>query len=153
MRGKWWQSLYLQVLVAIAAGIALGVFAPETGAAMKPVGDAFIALVKMIIGPVIFLTVVVGIAHMGDLRHVGRIGLKALIYFEVLTTVALLLGLLVVNLVQPGAGMGIDPASLDVGAVACACTRYSSPSTLLASPRSSCVRMVTYSSVWRPGCS
>jgi aerobic C4-dicarboxylate transport protein len=118
MHGKWWQSLYLQVLVAIAAGIALGVFAPETGAAMKPVGDAFIALVKMIIGPVIFLTVVVGIAHMGDLRHVGRIGLKALIYFEVLTTIALVLGLVVVNVVQPGAGMGIDPASLDVGAVA-----------------------------------
>jgi aerobic C4-dicarboxylate transport protein len=118
MQQKWWQSLYLQVLVAIAAGIALGVFAPETGAAMKPVGDAFIALVKMIIGPVIFLTVVVGIAHMGDLRHVGRIGLKALIYFEVLTTIALVLGLVVVNVVQPGAGMGIDPASLDVGSVA-----------------------------------
>jgi aerobic C4-dicarboxylate transport protein len=85
---------------------------------MKPVGDAFVALVKMIIGPVIFLTVVVGIAHMGDLRRVGRIGLKALVYFEVLTTLALVLGLVVVNLVQPGAGMGIDPATLDASAVA-----------------------------------
>src|SRR6188472_2913918 len=94
----WWSSLYLQVLVAIAVGVLLGVLAPETGAAMKPVGDAFVALVKMIIGPVIFLTVVVGIAHMGDLRRVGRIGLKALIYFEVLTTLALVLGLVVVNL-------------------------------------------------------
>ncbi len=114
----WWSSLYLQVLVAIAVGVVLGVVAPETGAAMKPVGDAFVALVKMIIGPVIFLTVVVGIAHMGDLRRVGRIGLKALVYFEVLTTLALVLGLVVVNLLQPGAGMGIDPASLDASAVA-----------------------------------
>jgi aerobic C4-dicarboxylate transport protein len=118
MKQRWWSSLYLQVLVAIAVGVVLGVVAPETGAAMKPVGDAFVALVKMIIGPVIFLTVVVGIAHMGDLRRVGRIGLKALVYFEVLTTLALVLGLVVVNLVQPGAGMGIDPATLDAAAVA-----------------------------------
>jgi len=118
MQKRWWSSLYLQVLVAIAVGVVLGVVAPETGAAMKPVGDAFVALVKMIIGPVIFLTVVAGIAHMGDLRRVGRIGLKALVYFEVLTTLALVLGLVVVNLVQPGAGMGIDPATLDAAAVA-----------------------------------
>jgi aerobic C4-dicarboxylate transport protein len=118
MKQRWWSSLYLQVLVAIAIGVVLGIVAPETGAAMKPVGDAFVALVKMIIGPVIFLTVVVGIAHMGDLRRVGRIGFKALVYFEVLTTLALVLGLVVVNLVQPGAGMGIDPATLDASAVA-----------------------------------
>jgi len=114
----WWKSLYLQVLVAIVAGIALGYFAPQTGTALKPLGDAFVALVKMIIGPVIFLTVVVGMAKMGDLRRVGRIGLKALVYFEVLTTLALAIGLLVANGIKPGAGMGIDPASLDPAAVA-----------------------------------
>ena len=118
MRNGWWKSLYLQVLVAIAAGVALGYFAPETGTSLKPLGDAFVALVKMIIGPVIFLTVVVGMAKMGDLKHVGRIGLKALIYFEVLTTAALAIGLAVANLLRPGAGMGIDPASLDATAVA-----------------------------------
>ncbi len=118
MRERWWQNLYLQVLVAIAAGVLLGVFAPGTGTAMKPLGDGFVALVKMIIGPVIFLTVVGGIAHMGELRHVGRIGLKALVYFEVMTTIALALGLAVVNLVRPGAGMGVDAASLDAAAVA-----------------------------------
>lgn len=118
MRGSWWKSLYIQVLVAIVAGVLLGYFHPSLGASMKPIGDAFIALVKMVIGPVIFLTVVVGIAHMGDLRHVGRIGLKALVYFEVLTTVALVIGLAVANLVKPGAGMAIDRASLDPAAVA-----------------------------------
>jgi aerobic C4-dicarboxylate transport protein len=118
MAKRWWTNLYLQVLVAIAVGVLLGVLAPQTGAAMKPLGDGFVALVKMIIGPVIFLTVVVGIAHMGELRHVGRIGVKALVYFEVMTTLALALGLLVVNVVKPGAGMGIDPATLDAAAVA-----------------------------------
>lgn len=118
MRKDWWKSLYLQVLAAIVAGIALGHFDPALGASMKPMGDAFIALVKMIIGPVIFLTVVAGIAQMGDLRRVGRIGFKALVYFEVLTTMALLIGLLVANLLRPGAGMMIDRASLDPGAVA-----------------------------------
>ena len=96
----------------------LGHFQPDLGAAMKPLGDGFIKLVKMIIAPVIFLTIVVGIAKMGDLRHVGRIGLKALIYFELLTTAALVIGLVVANTLQPGAGMGIDPAVLDSGAVA-----------------------------------
>jgi len=114
----WWKSLYVQVLVAIVAGILLGYFYPGLGAAMKPLGDAFIALVKMIIAPVIFLTVVVGIAHMGDLRQVGRVGVKALVYFEVLTTIALIIGLAVANLVKPGAGMMIDRASLDPAATA-----------------------------------
>ena len=118
MREGWWKSLYLQVLLAIIAGVLLGYFEPGLGASMKPLGDAFIALVKMIIGPVIFLTVVVGIAHMGDLRQVGRIGIKALVYFEVLTTIALIIGLSVANLVKPGAGMLIDRASLDSNAVA-----------------------------------
>jgi Na+/H+-dicarboxylate symporter len=114
----WWKSLYLQVLFAIFVGVLLGYFDPELGAKMKPLGDAFIALVKMVIGPVIFLTVVVGIAHMGELRQVGRIGLKALVYFEVLTTAALAIGLVVVNLAKPGVGMKIDPAHFDAAAVA-----------------------------------
>ena len=118
MRGAWWKSLYIQVLLAILAGVLLGYFDPGLGASMEPLGKAFIALVKMVIGPVIFLTVVVGMAHMGDLKKVGRIGLKALVYFEILTTVALAIGLLVANLLKPGAGMGIDPATLDAGAVA-----------------------------------
>lgn len=118
MRSGWWKNLYLQVLLAIVAGVLLGIAAPDLGAKMKPLGDGFVALVKMIIGPVIFLTVVVGMAKMGDLRHVGRIGLKALIYFEVMTTLALVLGLLVVNGLEPGAGMNIDPATLSPDAVA-----------------------------------
>jgi aerobic C4-dicarboxylate transport protein len=118
MSKGWWKNLYLQVLVAIAIGVLLGYFRPDLGAAMKPFGDGFIKLVRMIIGPVIFLTVVGGIARIGDLRHVGRIGLKALIYFEVLTTLALIIGLVVVNVLQPGAGMHIDPAQLDASGVA-----------------------------------
>ena len=110
MRRGWWKNLYVQVLVAIVAGVLLGHFAPELGAKMKPLGDGFIKLIKMIIGPVIFLTVVVGIAKMGDLKHVGRVGIKALIWFEVATTLALALGLIVVNLVQPGAGMNVSAA-------------------------------------------
>ena len=118
MTRGWWKNLYVQVLVAIAIGVLLGHFRPELGAAMKPLGDGFIKLIKMIIGPVIFLTVVVGIAKMGDLKHVGRIGVKALLYFEVVTTLALAIGLVVANVLQPGTGMHIDPASLDAAAVA-----------------------------------
>ncbi len=118
MRKGWWKNLYVQVLIAIVVGVLLGWLRPDLGEAMKPLGDGFIKLVKMIIAPVIFLTIVAGIAKMGDLRHVGKIGLKALIYFEVLTTLALVIGLVVANLVQPGAGMSIDPASLDASAVA-----------------------------------
>lgn len=118
MVSGWWKNLYLQVLLAMVIGVTLGVLQPELAASMKPLGDGFIKLVKMIIGPVIFLTVVVGIAKMGDLRKVGRIGVKALIYFEILTTAALVIGLLVANGVRPGAGMNIDPAQLDAGSVA-----------------------------------
>jgi aerobic C4-dicarboxylate transport protein len=110
-------SLYLQVLIAIALGIALGFADPKTGAAMKPLGDAFIKLIKMIIAPIIFCTVVIGIAGTGDMKKVGRTGGLALLYFEVVSTLALLVGMVVVNVVQPGAGMNIDPASLDQGAV------------------------------------
>src|SRR5262245_41747725 len=112
-----YQSLYVQVLVAIAIGIALGHFYPQLGAAMKPFGDAFIKLIKMIIAPIIFCTVVHGIASMQDMKKVGRVGLKALIYFEVLTTLALIVGLIVANTLQPGAGMNIDPSTIDTKAI------------------------------------
>src|SRR3954447_17155148 len=92
-RGPFFTHLYFQVLLAIAAGVLLGHFAPATGAAMKPLGDAFVKLIRMLIAPIIFTTVVVGIARMGDLKEVGRVGLKALVYFEVVSTVALVIGL------------------------------------------------------------
>jgi aerobic C4-dicarboxylate transport protein len=111
------RSLYFQVLLAITIGVALGVFYPATGAAMKPFGDGFIKLIKMIIAPIIFCTVVLGIAGTGDLKKVGRTGGLALLYFEVVSTFALLLGLLIVNVVQPGAGMNVDVRTLDSSAV------------------------------------
>ena len=113
-----YKRLYFQVLVAIAIGVLLGAYAPQTGAAMKPLGDGFIKLIKMMIAPIIFTTVVVGIAKMGDMKEVGRVGIKALLYFEVVTTLALVIGLVVVNVLQPGAGMNIDPATLDAKAIA-----------------------------------
>ena len=123
MRTVWWKALYVQVLVAIALGVALGHYYPATGAAMKPLGDAFIALIKMMIAPVIFCTVVHGISSMGDMRRVGRVGGKALIYFEVVSTLALVIGLIVGELVQPGAGFNIDIAKIDPKAVASFVTR------------------------------
>jgi aerobic C4-dicarboxylate transport protein len=111
------RSLYFQVLVAITAGVLLGVFAPATAAAMKPFGDGFIKLIKMIIAPVIFCTVVLGIAGAEDLKKVGRTGGLALLYFEGVSTLSLILGLLVVNIVRPGAGMNVDARTLDLGAV------------------------------------
>lgn len=108
---------YLWVLLAILIGGAIGHFAPDTGVALKPLGDAFISLVKMLIGPVIFLTVVLGIAGVADVKKVGRVGAKALLYFELVSTVALAIGLVVVNLLRPGAGFHADPATLDAGAV------------------------------------
>lgn len=110
--------LYLQVLIGIAAGVALGWAWPSAGEAMKPLGDAFIKLVRMLIAPIIFLTVTLGIARVGDLRAVGRVGLKGLLYFEAVTTLAMLIGLAVVNILRPGAGIGADPATLDPGAAA-----------------------------------
>jgi aerobic C4-dicarboxylate transport protein len=112
------RSLYFQVLVAVALGALLGMLNPELGAAMKPLGDGFIKLVKMLIAPIVFTTVVTGIAKMGDLKRVGRIGLKGIVYFEVLTTFALVLGLIVGKIVRPGAGMNVDPAKLDASAIA-----------------------------------
>lgn len=117
-RTPWWHHLYLQVLVAIVAGAAVGHFWPEVGASLKPLGDAFIKLVKMIIGPVIFLTLVTGIAGIRDLAEVGRVALKAFAYFLFFSTLALILGLAVANVVRPGAGLAIDPATLDSQAVA-----------------------------------
>ena len=110
--------LYVQVLFAIVVGIVLGYVAPQTGAAMRPLGDGFIKLVRMMITPIIFCVVVVGIAKIGDLKAVGRIGVKALIYFEVISTLALIIGLVVVNVLQPGVGINADPATLDASAVA-----------------------------------
>jgi len=117
-RRPWYTILYVQVLVAIALGVLIGHFFPKTGVALKPLGDGFIALIKMMIAPVIFCTVVHGIGSMRDLKKVGRVGVKTLFYFEAVSTVALLIGLLVGELLQPGKGFDIDPASLDPKAVA-----------------------------------
>jgi len=112
-----YRSLYFQVLVAIGVGALLGHYAPATGAAMKPLGDGFIKLIKMIIAPIIFCTVVIGIAGSEDLKRVGKTGGLALIYFEVVSTIALVVGLVVVNVIQPGAGMNVDIKTLDASAV------------------------------------
>jgi aerobic C4-dicarboxylate transport protein len=127
---RWYTHLYAQVLCAIALGVLLGHFWPDIGAQMKPLGDAFIKLIKMLIAPIIFCTVVHGIASMEDMKKVGRVGLKALIYFEVMTTVALIIGLVVVNLWQPGAGMNVDPATLDTRAIAAYTAKAGEQSTV-----------------------
>ena len=114
----FYKHLYFQVIVAIAAGIALGHFYPAIGEQLKPLGDGFIRLVKMIIAPVIFLTVATGIAGMNDMKKVGRVAGKAMIYFFTFSTLALIIGMVVANTVQPGAGMNIDPSTLDGSAVA-----------------------------------
>jgi aerobic C4-dicarboxylate transport protein len=116
-RGPWYSHLYVQVLGAILLGGLIGHFFPEFGESLKPLGDGFIKLVKMVIAPVIFLTIVVGIAGMRDIGKVGRVAAKAFAYFLVFSTLALIVGLIVANLVQPGRGLNIDPASLDAGAV------------------------------------
>ncbi|MBT0667648.1 dicarboxylate/amino acid:cation symporter [Novosphingobium profundi] len=115
---RWYTHLYVQVLVAIAAGVTIGHFAPATGEALKPLGDAFIKLVKMVIAPVIFLTIVTGIASMRDLRAVGRVAAKAFAYFLTFSTLALIIGMVIANVVRPGDGLNIDPASLDAASVA-----------------------------------
>ncbi len=110
--------LYFQVLLAIAIGVTLGYMYPAVATAMKPLGDGFIKLIKMMIAPIIFTTVVVGIAKIGDMKKVGRVGLKALIYFELVSTLALVIGLVVVNIVRPGAGINADVQSLDANEIA-----------------------------------
>jgi aerobic C4-dicarboxylate transport protein len=125
---RFYQHLYIQVLAAISAGIMLGYFYPDTGVAMKPLGDGFIKLIKMIITPVIFCTVVTGIAGMEDMKKVGRVGAKALLYFEVITTLALAIGIIVVNVIQPGAGFNADLTKLDTKALAAYTTQAKSHS-------------------------
>ena len=113
----WWTQLWVWVLIGMAAGIALGVADPDLAGQMGPLGDAFIKLIRMLIAPIIFCTVVTGIAHMADMARVGRVAIKALIYFEVMTTVALIIGLLAVNILQPGTGMNVDVSKLNPAVV------------------------------------
>src|SRR6478735_6880162 len=112
-RPPFYRSLYAQVLAAVIIGVLLGHFAPQTGEAMKPLGDGFIKLIKMMIAPIIFCTVVTGIAGMENMKAVGKTGVLALVYFEVVSTLALIVGLVIVNVVKPGAGMNVDVSTLD----------------------------------------
>lgn len=116
--GKYLSKLYVQVLIAIVVGILLGHFMPELGTKLKPLGDLFIKLIKMLLAPIIFASIVVGIARMNNVHEAGRVGLKAVFYFEVVSTLALVIGLVVVNLFKPGAGMNVDPALIDGSTVA-----------------------------------
>ncbi|CAM2157222.1 C4 dicarboxylate/orotate:H(+) symporter [Pararobbsia alpina] len=115
---KTLSKLYVQVLIGIVAGILVGHFYPDTGAELKPLGDLFIKLIRMSLAPIIFASVVVGIARMNDLHEAGRVGVKALLYFELASTLALLIGLFVVNVIKPGSGMNVDPAHIDSSAIA-----------------------------------
>ncbi len=124
------RSLYFQVVVAIALGVLLGAFYPQAGAAMKPFGDGFIKLIKMLIAPVIFCTVVTGIAGVEDVKKVGKTGGLALLYFEVMSSIALLVGLVVVNILRPGSGMNVDPHTLDMASIA----TYADPKKLQSIP-------------------
>src|SRR5712672_4555386 len=117
-RTPWYKVLYVQVLIAIGLGIVVGHFYPQIGVKLKPLGDIFIGLIKMMIAPVIFCTIVHGIASMNDLKSVGRVGVKTLFYFESVSTLALAIGLLIGEIVQPGSGFNIDPATLDPKAAA-----------------------------------
>src|SRR3954447_23434325 len=110
----WYKVLYIQVLIAIALGVAVGYFYPDFGKSLKWLGDAFVALIKMMIAPIIFCTIVAGIASVGDLKKVGRVGLKALIYFELVTTLAMLIGLAVVHVAKPGVGVNYQPSAAEV---------------------------------------
>ncbi len=114
---KYLKVLYIQVLLAIVIGILLGYFFPLFAVQLKPLGDAFIKLIKMMIAPVIFCTIVTGIAGMQDTKKVGRVGIKAILYFEIVTSLALVIGLIVINILKPGSGMNVDPSTLDVKAV------------------------------------
>jgi aerobic C4-dicarboxylate transport protein len=119
----WYTILYVQVILAIILGVIIGYVDPQLGVQLKPLGDGFIALIRMMIGPVIFCTIVHGIASMGDLKKIGRVGVKTLFYFEAVSTVALAVGLIVANVLQPGHGFNVDPAALDPKAVATYVTR------------------------------
>jgi len=117
-RKPWYAILYVQVLIAIAVGILVGYFAPKTGIALKPLGDAFVGLIRMMIAPVIFCVIVQGIAGMADIKKVGKVGIKTLIYFEAVSTLALLIGIVVAVAIHPGVGLNINPATLDPKAAA-----------------------------------
>lgn len=114
---KLGSTLYVQVLIALAAGVLVGHYAPDTGIALKPLGDVFIKLIRMLLAPIIFASVVVGIARMGSIRETGRVGFKALLYFEVCSTLALVMGMIVINIVKPGVGMNIDAATIDTTSI------------------------------------
>src|SRR6188474_2485710 len=114
---RWYRSLYVQVLIAIAVGVTLGHYLPEHATQFKPLGDGFIKLIKMMIAPIIFCTVVTGIAGMENMKAIGKTGVLALLYFEVVSTLALIVGLVIVNVVKPGAGMNVDVSQLDAKAV------------------------------------
>jgi aerobic C4-dicarboxylate transport protein len=129
-RKPLYAHLYFQVLTAIILGVLLGHFYPQIGEQMKPLGDGFIKLIKMLIAPIIFCTVVHGIASMEDMKKVGRVGLKALIYFEVVTTLALIVGLLVINIVQPGSGMNVDARAIDTKSIQIYTTKAGQESTV-----------------------
>jgi aerobic C4-dicarboxylate transport protein len=117
-RRAWYTVLYTQVVIAILLGIVVGYFFPKTGVALKPLGDSFVALIRMMIAPVIFCTVVQGIGSIGDMKKIGRVGVKALLYFEVVSTLALIAGMAIAHLLHPGSGLNIDAATLDPKAVA-----------------------------------
>ena len=125
-----YRSLFFQVIAAIVLGVVVGGVWPETGLAMKPLGDAFIHLIKMMIAPIIFCTIVSGVAGMGDIKKVGRVGAKAILYFEIVTTIALILGLLLVNFFKPGSGMVINESSLDTASISAKVTTSHLTSTL-----------------------
>ena len=113
----FYTSLFFQLGVAIVAGVLIGHFLPKIGSELRPLGDGFIMLIKMIIAPLIFLVIVTGIAAVGDVKAVGRVGVKALLYFTCATVFALVFGLIIANVFQPGAGLSIDPSTLDAGAI------------------------------------
>jgi len=117
-RKPWYAVLYIQVLIAIFTGILIGRFSPKTGVALKPLGDAFVGLIRMMIAPVIFCVIVQGIAGMADIKKVGKVGIKTLIYFEAVSTLALVIGIIVAVAIHPGAGLNINPATLDLKAAA-----------------------------------
>src|SRR3977135_2013614 len=112
-----WSELWVQVLIAMALGIALGVVNPDLATSMQPLGDAFIKAIRMLIAPIIFCTVVHGITRMADMARVGRVPLKSIIYFEIITTIALVIALIMVNLLAPGAGMNVDPSTINASAI------------------------------------
>jgi aerobic C4-dicarboxylate transport protein len=117
-RGPWYTILYIQVLIAVMIGIAIGHFFPKTGIALKPLGDGFVSLIRMMIAPVIFCVIVQGIASMSDLKKVGTVGIKTLVYFEIVSTLALMIGIVVAVIIRPGAGLNIDASTLDPKAAA-----------------------------------